>query len=177
MNVDIRYWRIGVDYVFLDLFEQGYPYVWGSAISGYLNGKERGRLAIGNIARIQPGHIIVCGGTKNIDYIGKAEERPAYLFEKDGCAKGKSFENDFGVQQANDTIKSVFRNFFAKKDVEQSDIVCIKTKWWRRYTRSHRLKWNNPQNLVGASRISNMGACLEITRPEIIDFIDSKLYN
>jgi len=162
-----RYWRIGDrdDVIYTELFEKGFPYVYGGAISGwnYDKGKKVERKEyITNLSKIQKGDIIVAGGTTYIHFIGQAIERPVYLFQSDGPARDASFEDDYNIFEADKDIKKVFEETF-KDGEKHEDIVCIKTKWYP-IPEGLRMPENQPP-----------GSCLEITNQKVIKYINSQI--
>ncbi|MDR2868957.1 MAG: 3'-5' exoribonuclease [Deferribacteraceae bacterium] len=107
----MKHYRIGVSYVDLNMFHQGYPYVWGDGIARYME----------QLKDIEIGDILVAGGTQRISFIGEVQERPAYLFPIDEVLYA-----DCGVDKANaEALKA-----FAPIESSHNDVVCIKVKWF-----------------------------------------------
>lgn len=161
-----QYWRIGTEHIYTELFDKGYPYVWGGAISGYKeeNGKKVKRKEyVSKLSKIKIGDIIVAGGVNRIDYIGKIIEKPVFLFQWDGPAWDASFETDYNIYEADKEVKEVFKEVFEAKEDEQGDVVCMKTIW---YTIPEKLWMPNKQP---------PGSCNEITDQKVIKYINSKI--
>ena len=74
-----KYWRIGIRYVEMDLFDAGFPYVYGNGVTewGYLDYAKD----------IKTGDIIVAGGIEKVRCIGEAVGKPVYIFPAEACAK------------------------------------------------------------------------------------------
>jgi DNA polymerase III delta prime subunit len=161
-----KYWRIGDKYIYLEIFNEGYPYVWGGSVSGYKekDGKKIERKEyISNLSNINIDDIIIVGGVINIHYIGKVIERPVYLFPCDGPARKASFEEDYNIYEANKKTKELFKEVFEENDDYQEDIVCLKTRW---YTIPEGLRMPERQPL---------GSCNEIKNQKVIKYINSKI--
>lgn len=161
-----KYWRIGVEYIYPELFEKGYPYVHGGAVSGYReeNGKKtRRKEYISSLSKIKMGDIIVAGGANRVDFIGEVIENPAYLFQGDGPAWNKSFENDFNIHEADDETKKAFQKILDDNEGEHWDVICIKTNWY-----------SIPDGLWMPVR-QPPGPCNEITNPKVIKYINKKI--
>jgi len=168
MRITRRYWRIGddEDIIYRELFEKGFPYVYGGAISGYnyIKGKKvKRREFISNLSRINIGDIIVAGGTTYFHFIGQAIKRPVYLYQSEGPAWDASFENKYNIFEADENLKNIFKETFEDGGEEHSDVVCIKTMW---YPISGVLKL--PVNQAP-------GSCLEIKDKKVINYINSKI--
>jgi DNA polymerase III delta prime subunit len=148
------------------LFEKGYPYVWGEAITGYKeeNGKKiRRKEYISNLSKIKIGDILVAGGVTKIGYIGEVIEKPVFLFQYDGPAWNASFETDYNIHEADNKIKEAFKEVFEENEDDQWDIVCIKTRW-------HTI----PKDLRMPER-QPLGSCNEITNKKVIKYINDKI--
>jgi DNA polymerase-3 subunit epsilon len=112
-----NYWRIGVKYVNLPLFDKGYPYVWGHGVTdwGYLD----------YLKDIQPGDIIVAGGIEKVNYIGEVIERPVFLFP----GENTSIYSKYGIHEAVSTANSALIEAFEPYENDINDAVCIPVRW------------------------------------------------
>jgi DNA polymerase-3 subunit epsilon len=109
-----KFWRIGVKYVDLKLFEAGYPYLWGDGVTewGYLD----------YLKDIQTGDIIVAGGIEKINFVGEVVAKPAFLFPSDN-----ELFSGYRIAKANDT--KLIDAFLPHED-DTTDAVCIPVKWF-----------------------------------------------
>ena len=111
-----NFWRIGILHVDLDLFDKGYPYVWGSGVTdwGYLD----------YLKDIQSGDIIVAGGTKKVTYIGEVLEKPVVIFPGEDADYTK-----YGIAEVSDSKHRELIEAFQPYEDDTSDAVCIPVKW------------------------------------------------
>jgi DNA polymerase-3 subunit epsilon len=110
-----QFWRVGVRYVNLDLFEKGCPYVWGDGVTdwGYLE----------YLKDIKPGDVIVAGGVEKVLYIGEVLEKPVFLFP----AGDTAVYGEYGIPEA--SKNSAVVEAFEPHEGDISDAVCIPVKW------------------------------------------------
>jgi hypothetical protein len=157
-----QYWRIGVLSIYTELFEKGYPYVHGGAITGCEEKDKERKEYVSNLSKIKIGDILVAGGTINIEYIGEVKAKPVFLFLKCGPARDASFE------AADDEIKEVFKKVIKKvsekDEYEQMDIVCMKTCWYKKIPKGLKMPKRQPP-----------GSCNEITDEEVIKYINDQI--
>ncbi|MDR1443633.1 MAG: AAA family ATPase, partial [Treponema sp.] len=121
-----NYWRIGIEHIELGLFEEGYPYFWGGAVTGIIGDGNPRKAYINRLPEVRIGDILVAGGTKNIKYVGEIISTPVYLFEEGGPKNGTW--DKFGISEADFETQEIFKPY---EDDGYSDVVCIKTKWFK----------------------------------------------
>ncbi|MDR2869551.1 MAG: 3'-5' exoribonuclease [Deferribacteraceae bacterium] len=107
----MNHYRIGIRYIDLSLFHQGYPYIWGDGSTRYLE----------DLRHIKAGDIIVAGGIERVSFIGEVLAPPAYLFATD-----EAIFADHDLQKADDTIIAAFEPL----ESSHHDVICIKAKWF-----------------------------------------------
>ncbi|MDR3237208.1 MAG: hypothetical protein LBT84_01760, partial [Spirochaetia bacterium] len=115
--MDKNFWRIGVKYVDLEMFNKGYPYVWGDGVTqwGYLD----------YLKDIRPGDIIVAGGIERISFIGEVKEKPVYLFPDD--EENLRLYHDKGIAPA---LGPAAIEAFEPLENDYTDVVCIAVDWF-----------------------------------------------
>jgi len=113
-----KFWRIGTRYVDLDLFDKGYPYVWGSGVTdwGYLD----------YLKNVQSGDIIVAGGIEKVKFIGEALEKPVVVFPGEDVA----FYAKYGIAEASAEKHKKLIEAFQPYEDDINDAVCIPVKWF-----------------------------------------------
>lgn len=111
-----KFWRIGVKYVELEIFDAGFPYVWGGGVvdSNYLD----------YLKDVNIGDIIVSGGVERIYRIGTVKAKPVYLFKAE---EDRNWDySSYGIEEASDQkLLESFQPF----ESEYNDIVCVETDW------------------------------------------------
>jgi DNA polymerase-3 subunit epsilon len=115
--MDKNFWRIGVKYVDLKLFERGYPYVWGDGVTewGYLD----------YLKDVRAGDIIVAGGIEKVSFVGEVTAKPAVLFP--GEDNADALYGTYGIQEASDRE---LIDAFLPHENDTNDAVCIPVKWF-----------------------------------------------
>jgi DNA polymerase-3 subunit epsilon len=115
-----KFWRIGVKYVDMKLFEQGYPYVWGDGVTewGYLD----------YLKDIEAGDVIVAGGVERVHFIGEAIAKPVFLFPGEDNA-GTLF-GAYGIGAASGGADQKLIDAFLPHENDTNDAVCIPVKWF-----------------------------------------------
>jgi hypothetical protein len=114
------FWRIGVKYVDLKLFEAGYPYVWGDGVTqwGYLD----------HLKDVQTGDIIVAGGIEKVSFIGEVTAKPAFFFPSEDNAD--DLFDSYGIREASGTTDKKLIDAFLPYESDLTDTVCIPVKWF-----------------------------------------------
>ena len=112
-----KFWRIGISYVDLDLFEKGFPYVHGDGVTdwGYLD----------YLKDVQVGDIIVAGGIEKVRYVGEVLEKPVFIFP----GEDKAFYAKYGIAEASEPKDKKLIETFLPHEHDTSDAVCIPVKW------------------------------------------------
>jgi DNA polymerase-3 subunit epsilon len=115
-----KFWRVGVKYVDLKLFEQGYPYLWGAGVTewGYLD----------YLKDVEAGDIIVAGGVEKVSFIGEAAARPVFLFP--GEDNADALFGARGIREASATADKKLVDAFLPRENDTNDAVCIPVKWF-----------------------------------------------
>jgi DNA polymerase-3 subunit epsilon len=115
-----QYWRIGVKYVDLKLFELGYPYVWGDSVTewGYLD----------YLKDIQIGDVIVAGGIEKVSFVGEVSAKPAFLFPSEDNAV--ALFDGYGIREASGTADKKVIDAFLPHENDINDAVCIPVTWF-----------------------------------------------
>jgi DNA polymerase-3 subunit epsilon len=109
-----NFWRVGVKYIDLKLFEMGYPYVWGDGVTewGYLE----------YLKEVQVGDVIVAGGIEKVCFVGEVTAKPVFLFSSDSA-----LFDDYGIAKADNTK---ITDAFLPHESDITDAVCIPVKWF-----------------------------------------------
>jgi DNA polymerase-3 subunit epsilon len=156
-----NFWRIGVKYVDLRLFEAGYPYVWGDGVTewGYLE----------YLKAIQTGDIIVAGCIEKVSFIGEVNAKPVFLFP--GEDNADALFDGYGIQAASGTTDKKLIDTFLPHENDINDAVCIPVKWFEVDCAALRMPTQErsgikPLNPAGIAYISNV---LSGTKLESID--------
>ncbi|MCL1994076.1 MAG: exonuclease domain-containing protein [Spirochaetes bacterium] len=112
-----NFWRIGISYVDLELFDKGLPYVWGDALTdwGYLE----------QLKNVKAGDIIVAGGTQKVRCIGEVLEKPVLMFP----SKDSAFYAGYNIAEAAEPAHKKLIEAFRQHEYDTNDIVCIPVKW------------------------------------------------
>jgi DNA polymerase-3 subunit epsilon len=115
-----KFWRIGVKYVDLNIFERGYPYLWGNGVTdwGYLD----------YLKGVEVGDIIVAGGIARVDFIGEAIAKPVFLFP--GEDKADTLYGAYGIRAASGEADQKLIDAFLPHENDTNDAVCIPVKWF-----------------------------------------------
>jgi DNA polymerase-3 subunit epsilon len=115
-----KFWRIGVKYVDLKLFEQGYPYLWGDGVTewGYLD----------YLKDAEAGDIIVAGGIEKVSFIGKAVAKPVFLFP--GEDNAVALFGKYGIREAAAEADKKLIDAFLPYENDINDAVCIPVTWF-----------------------------------------------
>ena len=115
--MDKNFWRIGTRYVDLDIFEKGYPYVWGDGVTdwGYLD----------FLKDVQSGDIIVAGGIEKVKFIGEVLEKPLVVFPGEDTDYAK-----YGIAEACPAKHRELIEAFQPREDDTSNAVCIHVKWF-----------------------------------------------
>ncbi|MDR1949381.1 MAG: hypothetical protein LBQ38_08315 [Spirochaetaceae bacterium] len=115
-----QYWRIGIKYVDLKLFDQGYPYVWGDGVTewGYLD----------YLKDIQIGDIIVAGGIERVSFIGEVSAKPVFLFPSED--NSDALFDGYGIREASGTTDKKLVDIFLPHENDTYDAVCIPVTWF-----------------------------------------------
>jgi DNA polymerase-3 subunit epsilon len=153
-----QYWRIGVKYVDLELFEQGYPYVYGDGVTqwGYLD----------YLKDVRVGDIIIAGGIEKISFIGEVSAEPVFLFPSEDNAD--ALFSDYGIRAASGAADKSLIAAFQPHENDTGDAVCIPVKWFDIDCSSLRMPAQErggikPLNPSGVAFISNI---ISASKPE-----------
>ncbi len=126
----MNYWRIGCKEYFredmLDVFSR-FPFVWGGAVGGrHGEGSPyKGKLYVKNLKDVNVGDIIVAGGVKNIDYIGKITQKPTFIPSEKNY-KATAYYQSYGIEEETDA--ATLTDFGS---LRLHDVVCMKAKWYK----------------------------------------------
>jgi len=126
--IERNYWQIGSEkHIDIEMFKKGFPFIYGSTISGFKDDGSTHKYAKKNrynLQKVKIGDILVAGAARNIRFVGRVKKEPVCL--SDDEIKDEEMGMTDYFDKANEGLINIFRDGGKK----YSNLVCIETEWF-----------------------------------------------